>query len=80
MIVSTLEFLEDGDVTPWHSATVAPAVLFKTLYFHTIFGFLAVPSYAGNSGQLGWKAIGFPGHLHEMGGISDKVVTPLAPP
>ena len=75
--INVLEQLEDGDISPWNTDEVAPAALFKTLHFHTLLGFLAAPSFGGNHQQQGWKAMGFPGHLHEMGGISDEQVEGL---
>ena len=69
-----LEQLEDGRITGWQAPATPQAPFFQTLYFHTLLGFLAAPSFGGNRGEQGWKAVGFPGHLHESGGISDQQV------
>lgn len=72
--VRALELMEDDDLGPWDTDKVSPAVLFTKLHFHTLLGFLAAPSFGGNKERQGWEAVGFPGHLHEMGGVSDEQV------
>jgi len=71
--IVSLEALEDGLIDPWPDA-VDPAAFFAALRFHTILGFLAAPKHGGNRKQAGWRAIGFPGHLHDIGGITDAEV------
>jgi hypothetical protein len=71
--IASLEAMEDGLINPWPDS-VDPAVFFGTLRFHMILGFLAAPKHGGNRQQAGWQAIGFPGHLHDMGGITDAEV------
>src|SRR5262249_15790322 len=39
--------------------TIHITEFFEMVRIHTIMGFLAKPSYGGNKGQAGWKAIGF---------------------
>lgn len=73
--VAVLQRLEDGEIAAWTAEGIGQAELFSTLHFHTLLGFLAAPSHGGNKKELGWKAVGFPGHLHELGGISDEDVS-----
>ena len=68
-----LENLEDGKLSHWQPALTQPA-FFEMLRFHTILGCLAAPKFGGNAGYSGWRAMDFPGHLHEMGGITDDQV------
>lgn len=80
--VQCLENLEDGHIADWPGQAPGQQQFFEMLHFHTILGFLAAPKFGGNRDFSGWRAIGFPGHLHEMGGISDEQVTgaqPIAP-
>lgn len=71
--ISALEAMEDGIISPWPK-TLDAAAFFATLRFHTILGFIAAPKHGGNRKQSGWRAIGFPGHLHDIGGITDAEV------
>lgn len=68
-----LENLEDGLLQQWQ-AKVGQQPFFEMLRFHTILGFLAAPKFGGNADFSGWRALHFPGHLHEMGGITDAQV------
>jgi len=80
--VRSLENLEDGVLEHWPQGQIGQQQFFASVRFHTILGFLAAPKFGGNQDFAGWRAIGFPGHLHEMGGISDEQVTgekPIAP-
>jgi len=80
--VQCLENLEDGVIAAWPQSAPAQQQWFAMLRFHTILGFLAAPKFGGNQNMAGWRAIGFPGHLHELGGISDEQVSgaqPIAP-
>lgn len=80
--VRALEKLEDGLLEQWPQGQSGQQEFFATVRFHTILGFLAAPKFGGNQDFAGWRAIGFPGHLHEMGGISDEQVTgekPIVP-
>lgn len=69
-----LENLEDGKLQQWQPA-LGQQPFFEMLRFHTILGFLAAPKFGGNADLSGWKALDFPGHLHEMGGLTDRQVT-----
>lgn len=73
-----LENLEDGVLAHWQAA-VKQQQFFEMLRFHTILGFLAAPKFGGNADYSGWRALDFPGHLHEMGGITDAQVTGAEP-
>jgi len=78
--VRCLENLEDGQFDAWPSpAAMEQQAFFAMVRFHTILGFLAAPKFGGNQDLSGWRAIGFPGHLHEMGGISDEQVSGAQP-
>jgi hypothetical protein len=68
-----LENLEDGLLPNWQ-APLGQQPFFEMLRFHTILGFLAAPKFGGNADFSGWRALNFPGHLHEMGGITDAQV------
>lgn len=77
--ITCLENLEDGLIPDWPATAVAQNTFFAMLRFHTILGFLAAPKFGGNADFSGWRALGFPGHLHEMGGISDRQVSGAEP-
>jgi hypothetical protein len=72
--VKCLEDLEDGLIADWPAA-IDQKAFFTTLRFHTILGFLAAPKFGGNADFAGWRAMSFPGHIHEMGGLSDRQVS-----
>jgi gluconate 2-dehydrogenase gamma chain len=38
---------------------IGPEPFFGTMKFLTVLGLLALPSYGGNAGKLGWKLVGF---------------------
>jgi hypothetical protein len=44
-----LAYLKGIEATPF----------FGTMKFLTVLGLLALPSYGGNAGKLGWKLVGF---------------------
>lgn len=67
---SWLETMDRGAVTGWALATVRPQDFFATLRFHTLLGFIADPKYGGNRDYVGWKLMGFPGPLHQVGGVT----------
>lgn len=73
-----LENLEDGVLQEWQPA-LGQQPFFAMLRFHAILGFLAAPKFGGNADFTGWRAMHFPGHLHEMGGITDAQVTGAEP-
>jgi gluconate 2-dehydrogenase gamma chain len=73
--IACLENLEDGVIGTWPSTALAQNPFFEMLRFHTILGFLAAPKFGGNADFNGWRTLGFPGHIHEMGGISDRQVS-----
>ncbi|WP_187275760.1 gluconate 2-dehydrogenase subunit 3 family protein [Parahaliea aestuarii] len=70
--VRWVEQLEDGALSGM--AGPEQQVLFQSLWFNTLLGFLAAPSHGGNVNHAGWRAISFPGHLHMQGGITDDEV------
>jgi gluconate 2-dehydrogenase gamma chain len=73
--ITCLENLEDGVIAVWPATAGAQTPFFAMLRFHTILGFLAAPKFGGNADFNGWRALGFPGHLHEMGGLDDRQVS-----
>ncbi len=75
--IQTLEMLEDGVLPEWSS--VDQQTWFATLRFHTLLGFAAAPRFGGNQNLAGWRAMNFPGHVHEMGGLSDAQVEGVEP-
>ncbi|HSB95843.1 MAG TPA: gluconate 2-dehydrogenase subunit 3 family protein [Spongiibacteraceae bacterium] len=77
--ITCLENLEDGAIPHWPATAIGQNALFGMLRFHTILGFLAAPKFGGNVDFAGWRALNFPGHLHEMGGISDRQVSGEVP-
>ena len=77
--ITSLENLEDGLIADWPTTAGAQNSFFAMLRFHTILGFLAAPKFGGNADFTGWRALNFPGHIHEMGGISDAQVTGAEP-
>lgn len=73
--IALLEALEDATLATWDAGeTVPQTAFFQTLRFHTLLGFLAAPKFGGNQNRVGWQAVGFPGHTHENGFISDAMV------
>lgn len=75
--IQTLEMLEDGLLPAWSSAD--QQTWFATLRFHTLLGFAAAPRFGGNQHLAGWRAMNFPGHMHEMGGLNDAQVEGAEP-
>jgi len=75
--IETLEKLEDGLLPNWSSAE--QSAWFATLRYHTLLGFAAAPHFGGNQNLAGWRAMNFPGHIHEMGGLSDAQVEGVEP-
>jgi gluconate 2-dehydrogenase gamma chain len=75
--IQTLEMLEDGLLPGWSSTE--QQIWFATLRFHTLLGFAAAPRFGGNQNLAGWRAMNFPGHIHEMGGLSDAQVEGAEP-
>lgn len=73
-LVSGLEQLEDGKLPTWQDAP-AQQQFFAALHFHTLLGFLAAPQWGGNRDMAGWKLMAFPGHVHEMGGVTAAQVS-----
>lgn len=51
---------------------VPSPVFFSMLLQNTIEGYLADPIYGGNTGMVGWKAIGFPGAYASWYDVADK--------
>lgn len=75
--IKALEMLEDGLLPAW--ASTDQQTWFATLRFHTLLGFAAAPSFGGNRNLAGWRAMNFPGHVHELGGLSDAQVSGAEP-
>jgi gluconate 2-dehydrogenase gamma chain len=65
-----LAALEAGKPEGWPAGGVGAAEFFAVVRMHTIVGFVADPKYGGNRGFAGWKAIGYPGGGHHLGGYS----------
>lgn len=74
-----LSAIDTGALAPWPAALGRPQDFFATLRFHTLAGFLADPKYGGNRAFAGWRAVGFPGPLHLMGGASAAQMQGKAP-
>ena len=60
--------LENDSIGGWKADGVSQNAFFETLRMHTILGFVLDPSYGGNRDYAGWKAMGFPGPVHHLGG------------
>ncbi|MBJ19205.1 MAG: gluconate 2-dehydrogenase subunit 3 family protein [bacterium] len=60
--------LETATIEGWSAADAAPDAFFATLRMHTILGFTLDPKYGGNRDYVGWKTMGFPGPVHQLGG------------
>ena len=67
--------LEGGAVPDWGAPEAKPDEFFETLRLHTILGFVLDPRYGGNHGYAGWRAMGFPGPVHHMGGARPEHMT-----
>ena len=65
-----LAAVDTGALTAWPPALGRSQDFFATLRFHTIAGFLADPKYGGNRAYAGWRAVGFPGPVHHLGGAN----------
>lgn len=75
--IQALEMLEDGLWPDWPAAD--QQAWFATLRYHTLLGFAAAPAFGGNRNLAGWRAMQFPGHLHETGGLTDAQVEGIEP-
>lgn len=62
--------MEKGTLPGWSLAFARPQDFFATIRFHTLLGFIADPRHGGNRDHAGWKLMGFPGPMHELGGVS----------
>lgn len=67
-----LAAMEQGVLAGWSLAMIRPQDFFATIRFHTLLGFIADPKYGGNRDYVGWKLMGFPGPLHEVGGVTPE--------
>ncbi|MCC6849052.1 MAG: gluconate 2-dehydrogenase subunit 3 family protein [Deltaproteobacteria bacterium] len=65
-----LAVLESGKAAGWPEGPVGAGDFFAAVRAHTVFGFLADPSYGGNRGWVGWKVVGYPGRQHHRGGYT----------
>jgi gluconate 2-dehydrogenase gamma chain len=63
-----LSALETGTLSGWRDSVAGQQAFFETVRLHTILGFVLDPSYGGNRDYVGWKAMGFPGPVHHLGG------------
>lgn len=64
--------MEQGIVSGWTGTMVRSQDFFATIRFHTMFGFISDPKYGGNKNYVGWKLMGFPGPMHEVGGVTPE--------
>ncbi|QDX82682.1 hypothetical protein B9N43_16430 [Denitratisoma sp. DHT3] len=67
-----LAAMEQGALAGWGLAMVRPQDFFATIRFHALLGFIADPRYGGNQDYVGWKLMGFPGPLHQVGGVTPE--------
>lgn len=64
--------MEQGTLAGWSLTMVRPQDFFATIRFHTLLGFIGDPKYGGNQNYVGWKLMGFPGPMHEVGGVTPE--------
>lgn len=64
--------MEKGTLAGWSLGFARPQDFFATIRFHTLLGFIADPRHGGNRDYAGWKLMGFPGPMHELGGASPE--------
>lgn len=65
-----MQRMEQGNLDGWSVAFARPQDFFATIRFHTLLGFIADPKYGGNRDYAGWKLMGFPGPMHQIGGVT----------
>ncbi|CAB1369704.1 gluconate 2-dehydrogenase subunit 3 family protein [Denitratisoma oestradiolicum] len=64
--------MEQGTLSGWTLTLARPQDFFATIRFHALLGFIADPKYGGNRDYVGWKLMGFPGPMHEVGGVTPE--------
>lgn len=64
--------MEQGTLVGWTLTLARPQDFFATIRFHTLLGFIADPKHGGNKDYVGWKLMGFPGPMHEVGGVTPE--------
>lgn len=62
--------MEQGRVAGWTVAFARAQDFFATIRFHTLLAFVVDPKNGGNKDYAGWKLMGFPGPLHQVGGTT----------
>ncbi|HQZ03053.1 MAG TPA: gluconate 2-dehydrogenase subunit 3 family protein [Thauera sp.] len=67
-----LNEMAQGTLAGWTETLARPQDFFATVRFHTLLGFISDPKYGGNDNYVGWKLMGFPGPMHEVGGVSPE--------
>lgn len=67
--------LETATIDDWRAEDAAPDAFFATVRMHTILGFVLDPRHGGNRDYAGWKAMGFPGPVHHLGGALPEQMT-----
>jgi gluconate 2-dehydrogenase gamma chain len=72
---TVLAELEDGRVADWETREATQQDFFATVRAHTLLAFLADPHYGGNHDYIGWKTLGFPGPVHQLGGSRPPQLT-----
>jgi gluconate 2-dehydrogenase gamma chain len=69
---AVLRALEDGAASAWPAGEPTSQDFFGQIWQHTLWGFLAEPSYGGNRDYAGWRVLGYPGGRHKLGGYSPQ--------
>ena len=67
--------LETGEIEDWRAEDASPEAFFATVRIHTILGFVLDPRHGGNRDYAGWRAMGFPGPVHHLGGALPEHMT-----
>lgn len=67
--------LEAGEIEDWLAQDASPEAFFATVRIHTILGFVLDPRHGGNRDYAGWRAMGFPGPVHHLGGALPEHMT-----
>jgi gluconate 2-dehydrogenase gamma chain len=76
---AALRSIEDGKATGWPKGNVGSADFFAQIWMHTLWGFLADPSYGGNRDFGGWRVLAYPGGRHRLGGYTPAMLAGEAP-
>ncbi len=67
--------LETAEIEDWRAEDATPDAFFATVRMHTILGFVLDPRHGGNRDYAGWRAMGFPGPVHHLGGALPEHMT-----